>query len=293
MTRSASSSPGCQADDRSAAHRSRPLRSGRNPEHSRSRARCARAPQVGLLLDDVPAVVAPRCRVQAEPPRDMETTADVADRAVEDLEFFGVTEPLLEGGHDLAAPWNSAGPRGSSARIVAAGSKQSAIRAKSRAAIASRRRPATDHLVVGALAVDRHGGVSASWLRCTARRPGVASGLRPISASAQSVDVAHADQPVAHREQRGRAPGADAELDVDVFDVGADGLGRDGRAPGRSASWCIPAAAAPAPRPRRALSPPGWAASTAHPMPGGVQHGPNGLAVQPTVGHLGREHSLG
>jgi hypothetical protein len=35
---------------------------------------------VGLLLDDVPVVIAPWCRAEAEPPRDMKTITDLADR---------------------------------------------------------------------------------------------------------------------------------------------------------------------------------------------------------------------
>src|SRR5438132_3997921 len=61
---------------------------------------------------------------------------------------------------------------------------------------------------------------------CTAQRRRTASGLRPISRTSAG-RFAHGDQSVPHREQRGRAPAADAELGVDVLHVGADRLGRD------------------------------------------------------------------
>ncbi len=52
-------------------------------------------------FDDVPGVVAPRGRAEAEPPRDMETAADFADGAVNDLELLGTAEPALEVVGDL------------------------------------------------------------------------------------------------------------------------------------------------------------------------------------------------
>jgi hypothetical protein len=57
--------------------------------------------RVSLLLDYVPLVVAPWRRAEAESPRDMETTTDVANRAVENLEFFRVPEPISEALDDL------------------------------------------------------------------------------------------------------------------------------------------------------------------------------------------------
>src|SRR5712691_6490578 len=58
-------------------------------------------PQVRLLLDDVPGVVAPRGWAQAEPPRDMHATADLAHRAVEDLELLRAPEPAAQVFDDL------------------------------------------------------------------------------------------------------------------------------------------------------------------------------------------------
>ena len=58
-------------------------------------------PQVRLLLDDVPGVVAPRRWAQAEPPRDMHATAHLAHRAVEDLELLRTPEPAAQAFDDL------------------------------------------------------------------------------------------------------------------------------------------------------------------------------------------------
>lgn len=48
--------------------------------------------------------------MDSESPRDMETTADVAHRGVEDLEAFGTSEPQLEGVDDLGRTVELGGP---------------------------------------------------------------------------------------------------------------------------------------------------------------------------------------
>lgn len=57
--------------------------------------------QVGLLLDDVPGVITPRGWAEAEPPRDVGTTADLAHRAVEDFELLRSAEPTPEVAGDV------------------------------------------------------------------------------------------------------------------------------------------------------------------------------------------------
>src|SRR5260370_41233380 len=52
--------------------------------------------QIGLLLDDVPCVITPGGGTQAQPPRNMDATTDVADGAVSDLELLGAAEPASE-----------------------------------------------------------------------------------------------------------------------------------------------------------------------------------------------------
>src|SRR5207245_3938200 len=103
------------------------------------------------------------------------------------------------------APWHSVSPGGSSARIVAAGSKQSDMPAKSRAASASRRRPPTDHrvVVVAVLSVDEDWSTSLmKALYGAAARCRI--GCAPYFWT--SVDgFAHSDQTMLHREHRGGA----------------------------------------------------------------------------------------
>src|SRR4051812_21265968 len=57
--------------------------------------------QVRLLLDDVEAVVAAWDGPEAESPRDVHASADLANGAVEDLEVLGTAEPTFELGGDL------------------------------------------------------------------------------------------------------------------------------------------------------------------------------------------------
>src|SRR5204862_4912674 len=65
---------------------------------------------VCLLFDDMPGVIAPWCRSQSKTPREMETIADLAHRAVEDLECFCVPEPRLEVLGDLRGALELRGP---------------------------------------------------------------------------------------------------------------------------------------------------------------------------------------
>src|SRR6266851_9140543 len=127
------------------------------------------------------------------------------------------------------APRNSAGPRGSNARITAAGSKQSVILLKSRAAIASTRSPATDQRVRGA------GDGRGTWQVFVITRfvdPSRAARIGSLPYFWSSVaGVRRPDEPMPHGEQRCRAARAHAEFGVDVLHVRADSLGRKGQFP--------------------------------------------------------------
>jgi hypothetical protein len=60
--------------------------------------------QVRLLLDNVPGVISPRGGAKAEPARDMDAAADLADRTIDKFELFGPAEPARDVLDDLCRP---------------------------------------------------------------------------------------------------------------------------------------------------------------------------------------------